>query len=142
MPSLCQRIWFSLIATQSNPRSVYHRHRPCQESVATPLQLFALLLFAPPLVFTLQKLFELVAFVERSHQLAVTGHNLKKSFRVLSVSFDIGGHDGFDQNRFLVEIFSPCFKHLRSIFLASEEIVSFKQECQRHGKQTAHRENC
>ena len=36
---------------------------------AKPFELFALLLFALPLVFTLQKLFELLAFTERSHQL-------------------------------------------------------------------------
>lgn len=36
---------------------------------AKPSELFALLLFALPSVLTLQKLFEFVAFTERSHQL-------------------------------------------------------------------------
>ena len=41
------------------------------KSGATPLELFALLLFAFPLLFTLQKLVELLALGERSHQFIV-----------------------------------------------------------------------
>lgn len=41
-----------------------------QNPKATPLALLALLLFALPLLLTRQKFVELLAFGERSHQLA------------------------------------------------------------------------
>ena len=50
-----------------------------EEPNATPFELFALLLFELPLLFTLQKLVEEDANGERSHQFAAlrfTGHNL------------------------------------------------------------------
>lgn len=50
-----------------------------EEPNATPFELFALLLFELPLLFTLQKLVEEEANGERSHQFAAlrfTGHNL------------------------------------------------------------------
>ena len=50
-----------------------------EEPNATPFELFALLLFEWPLLFTLQKLVEEDANGERSHQFAAlrfTGHNL------------------------------------------------------------------
>ena len=50
-----------------------------EEPNATPFELFALLLYELPLLFTLQKLVEEDANGERSHQFAAlrfTGHNL------------------------------------------------------------------
>lgn len=57
-------------------------HKQLQESGATPLELPELLLLAAPEVLTLQKLFVLPAFTERSHQFAgvLSGCNRCRQF--------------------------------------------------------------
>ena len=51
------------------------------KSGASPLEFLALLLLALPLVFTLQKLLELLQLGERSHQLAVEHRSLQRTPR-------------------------------------------------------------
>ena len=86
------------------------------KSGATPLELFALLLFAFPLLFTLQKLLELLALGDRSHQfIAEPGNTLQQYTHItyFTLSFLIR----LERSSFSLIISCPILSTLFSILL-------------------------
>lgn len=64
-------------------------------SGAQPSELFALLLFAVPLVFTLQKLLEFDALTERSHTLTAKAQRSTALFQMCTQEKPVGAYPLF-----------------------------------------------
>ena len=86
------------------------------KSGATPLELFALLLFAFPLLFTLQKLLELLALGERSHQFAAEPGSTLQQY-THTTYFTLSFLIRFERSSFSLIMIRPILSTFLLIFL-------------------------